>query len=369
VLRYHAGQSYAVLGSRPLKVQPVTASITAPVQVVAGRVFEVSWVGPDNEGDFITLVPIATESNRWGSSNGYTMRGNPVRIEANKEAGAYEVRYLTGQSHRLLARAPVSVTPDTAAGALRVIGAQGQTHPAFSAVEFVIDASGSMLARSGGQRRIDIAKRALLGVLGDLPPGTPLALRVFGTRQANACRTDLTMPLAPLDVAATQTQINGIEPQNLARSPIGASLREVGKDLGTVTGPALVLLITDGEETCDGDPKAAIESLRAGGLDVRVNIVGFAIDEIGLKETFAAWADVGAGAYFDAQDSEELAAAVRAAVRAKFEVVAGEVVVATGAVDGAPVPVAPGTYRVRVPGSSRNIETTVEAGRVSEVAL
>ncbi|NJN52741.1 MAG: VWA domain-containing protein, partial [Gammaproteobacteria bacterium] len=303
VLRYHTGQTYTVLAQRALNVTPVTATLSAPAEVIAGSVFNVEWQGPDNEGDFITLVPVATQDDRWGESNGYPKRGNPLRIQAARTPGDYEVRYLMGQSHTLLARAPVKVVPDATSGQLRVLAADNTVAPAYGAVELVIDASGSMLARLAGERRIDLAKRALAQLLAEIAAGTPLAMRVFGARQADACLTDLEVPLAPLDVVKVAARINAIEPKNLAKTPIGASLLKVKEDLAGNTGPALVVLVTDGEETCDGDPQAAIEDLRAAGLDVRVNIVGFAIDEIGLKETFQSWAQAGNGAYFDAQNA------------------------------------------------------------------
>jgi hypothetical protein len=114
----------------------------------------------------------------------------------------------------------------------------------------------------------------------------------------------------------------------------------------------LVVVVTDGEETCGGDPKAAIQALRAGGLDVRVNIVGFAVDEVVLKETFREWARVGNGGYFDAQNGEQLKAAMRATLRPTYQVVAGTKVVGTGTVNGEPVELPVGTYKVRVLGAA-----------------
>ena len=97
---------------------------------------------------------------------------------------------------------------------------------------------------------------------------------------------------------------------------------------------------------------------------MRVNIVGFAIDEQQLRETFQEWSRLGNGRYVEANDAAELAAAMRASLAVPFEVLAGDQVVATGVVDGAPVRLAPGTYRVRVLGTpARELgPVTVEAG-------
>jgi hypothetical protein len=109
----------------------------------------------------------------------------------------------------------------------------------------------------------------------------------------------------------------------------------------------VIILVTDGEETCDGDPAAVIARLVASGLNVRVNIVGFAIDELMLQETFQEWARLGNGQYFNAQDADQLAASLRAAVEVPYTVFDAQgVAVATGTVNGAAIELAAGTYRI-----------------------
>jgi hypothetical protein len=136
-----------------------------------------------------------------------------------------------------------------------------------------------------------------------------------------------------------------------------------------VQGPRLVVLVTDGEETCGGDPKAAIQALRAGGVDVRINIVGFAVDEVVLKETFRDWARLGNGGYFDAQNGEQLKAALRATLRPTYQVTAGGKIIATGTVNGDPIELPAGDYTVRVLGAqAKDIgKVTLEAGALREM--
>jgi hypothetical protein len=89
----------------------------------------------------------------------------------------------------------------------------------------------------------------------------------------------------------------------------------VASDLRAVQGERLVILLTDGEETCGGDPAAAIEKLKKAGATVRVNIVGLAIDDAKLAATFRYWADAGSGSYFDAQGATALNDAMAKAMR------------------------------------------------------
>jgi hypothetical protein len=220
------------------------------------------------------------------------------------------------------------------------------------AVELILDASGSMLQRLHGRRRIEIAREVLSRLATDtLTPGQLLALRVFGDDRPESCETRLAVPLGPLEPKSLVGRIRKITPKNLARTPIAASLRAVSDDLADASGPRTVILVTDGEETCGGDPEAEIAGLRARGFDVRVNIVGFAVDDAGLKDDFARWAEVGGGRYFDTADAGQLDAAVKAAVALPYAVRDETgVVVASGTVGGPPLTLAPAIYRIEIGG-------------------
>lgn len=221
--------------------------------------------------------------------------------------------------------------------------------PKDRGVLVILDASGSMLKKLGKKRRIDIAKDTLTQLTQVmLPEGTPFAMRVFGDTKPDSCETNLRVPLAPLDRAKAKVAVDAIKSVNKAKTALGASLAEAASDLGA-GGQKLIILITDGEETCDGDPLAEINRLKESGLDVRVSIVGFAVDDLALKDTFAEWASAGGGGYFDATKPEELAPAVARALLPSFEVVAADgTVAATGVAGGEAIAVPPGTYTIRV---------------------
>jgi hypothetical protein len=374
LIRYHMGQSYAVIGSAELTVLPNTATVSGPPSVPGGSDFQVEWTGPANAHDFVTIVPTGAD-RREHLAYAYTREGTPLALQAPLEPGPHELRYMTGQSIQILASAPIDVTPGAVPGTLRVVAAAGSgtPGPGNGAVEIILDASGSMLQRLGGERRIEIARAALTSLVREtIPPATPFALRAFGHREAESCRTDLEIPLSPLASDAAAARIGGIEAMNLARTPIAASLGLVTQDLAGVEGPVVVVLVTDGEETCDGDPRAAIEGLRGSGIDVRVNVVGFAIDEQRLREEFESWARLGNGRYVEANDGAQLAEAMSASLRVPFEVLEGDQVVASGIVNGPALSLQAGTYRVRLLGSAARdlgevtiepqVERTLEAG-------
>jgi hypothetical protein len=144
----------------------------------------------------------------------------------------------------------------------------------------------------------------------------------------------------------------------------------VAKDLEGAKGPKLVILLSDGKESCGGDPNAAIQTLKKQGLDVRVNIVGFAIEGQTLKQSFARWAEFGGAMHFDASTDDQLAGAMRDALRPKFQVLDGtDTVIADGTAGGEAVSVPAGKYRVRVltnpPAEFNDIQVGGEADRTS----
>lgn len=372
-VRYLTGGGHALARTK-LTVTGARASLTAPPSVAAGTMFRVAWTGPAGEFDHIVIAQKGSPDSKSIDAD-FTSKGSPLAFRAPPSTGDYELRYQTGGSGSVLARAPLEVTPGKAEpGFVRVTlsspGAGAGTGPGPGAVEVILDASGSMLQRIGGQRRIEIAKHTLTKLTGEtIPAGTPFALRVIG-RGSDSCQSELDIPFAPLDRAAAGVKLAALQAKNNARTPIGAALEKVADDLGPARGERVVILVTDGEETCGGNPPRAIATLVKSGVDVRVNIVGFAVDDDKLAATFAAWSHAGGGNYFDARDGKGLSAAFTQAVRPAFELTdAQKNVVAKGLVGGDPVRVLPGTYAVTLKGHQESARSvTVRPRETSTVS-
>lgn len=264
--------------------------------------------------------------------------------------------------------------PEPEPGALQVV-----TAPPTAAVdialpartiEIVLDASGSMLKRLDGKRRYRIA-RDVLTELADkqLPDSVNLALRVFGHQEPGSCRTDIVLPPAPLDRKKLAQTLASITPQNLARTPIAASIEAAASDLSAVAGDKLLLLITDGEETCDGDVDAALQALNEGGVEVTLNIVGFALADSELEATFARWAEAAGGSFQSAGDESRLADSVRSLTARAFTVRAEDgTEIARGQAGDPPLPLKPGNYLVAVAGTPA-VKVTVGAGQLRKLTI
>lgn len=276
-----------------------------------------------------------------GHYEGVTSRG---QLDVFFDRAATWLRRPASYGLRMVTKAEQVAPP----GSIEVLGAEKRS-AAEDAVEFVVDVSGSMLEKMrGGGTRIEVAKKILAQTVADaVPQGASVGVRVFGRVGGEACGTELAVPVGP--TAAVLAAIDGIEAKKYAMTPIAAALEKVADDLAAVKGQKTVVLLTDGRETCGGDPAKVLEQLEAKGLSLRVNVVGFALASKRLKKAFAELAEQGGGAFYDAADGESLAAMLTAAVRAGFTVRdADGAIVARGVVGGDAVTVPAGTYHVDV---------------------
>ncbi|MGI8518789.1 MAG: hypothetical protein ACR2ME_10735 [Acidimicrobiia bacterium] len=77
--------------------------------IQAGTEFDVTWTGPDNDRDFVTIV---AEGAREGAFEDYfyTSDGATGSLYAPTEAGDYEIRYVDGATNATAASSPTSIT-------------------------------------------------------------------------------------------------------------------------------------------------------------------------------------------------------------------------------------------------------------------
>ena len=110
--------------------------------------------------------------------------------------------------------------------------------------------------------------------------------------------------------AALSKSIQSLEPTGWA--PLGGVLDFANIELETmpankddsVSAP-VVYLISDGEETCDGDPVASAKALHASGVRAAVNVIGFGVDTK-TRAQLEAISEAGGGRYFPVEDSKAL---------------------------------------------------------------
>ena len=219
-----------------------------------------------------------------------------------------------------------TATPEPAtapqSGTIVVRMAEGQTLTrTIGNIEIILDASGSMLAPLDGRRKIDTAHESLDRLIEKLPDTTNVALRTYGHRRAGDCGDiELIVPLAALDRPALTSRISAINPVSNGMTPIGLSLQQVADDLKGARGDMVVVLVSDGEETCASDPAQIAAQLHANNPRLRIDVIGFNIGPEDSRARLSAIAKGGGGSYFDASDAAQLAAALQQAVTLTYRV-------------------------------------------------
>jgi Ca-activated chloride channel family protein len=89
------------------------ATLDAPSTVVANTQFEVTWTGPANNQDYITII--AAGAAKWTNEPFfYTTSPSPSKLVAPIKAGDYELWYVNGADGDVTARRPITVTALTA---------------------------------------------------------------------------------------------------------------------------------------------------------------------------------------------------------------------------------------------------------------
>ncbi|MCH2066837.1 MAG: VWA domain-containing protein [Shimia sp.] len=105
-IRYILSDGRKPLASQPITGTDVTATLSAPDELVAGATVPVDWTGPDYKGDFISVTK--PDDEKWITYT-YTREGSPLMLQMPGEPGDYELVYTMSQDRTIIHRAPISV--------------------------------------------------------------------------------------------------------------------------------------------------------------------------------------------------------------------------------------------------------------------
>jgi Ca-activated chloride channel family protein len=112
-VRYILGRGHKLLAKTTIAIKAVGAAVQAPQSAPMASQFEVTWQGPGNKEDYVS---IARPDQKPGQYINYTQtrKGSPLEVRAPNEPGTYEVRYILGRGHKLLTKTDILITPVTA---------------------------------------------------------------------------------------------------------------------------------------------------------------------------------------------------------------------------------------------------------------
>jgi Ca-activated chloride channel homolog len=151
---------------------------------------------------------------------------------------------------------------------------------------FLLDASGSMhqpWSTANSETRISSAKKILNEIMDSLEKknNVELALRVYGHQSplnAKDCRdTKLEAGFSRNNIPFIRTKLKAISPKGI--TPIAFSLQQSSTDFPDANARNIIILMTDGEESCGGDPCAVAYDLEKKNIVLKHFAIGIGISE------------------------------------------------------------------------------------------
>ena len=124
--------------------------------------------------------------------------------------------------------------------------------------------------------RIIEARRALAEAMPDIAPYRRIGLVTYGPGGTHACSgISLHFPPRPDAGDAVIAGIETLDPGGL--TPLAASVAAAAEVLNYRSQPGIIVLVTDGNETCGGTPCALGAALAAEARDLTVHVIGFRV--------------------------------------------------------------------------------------------
>lgn len=159
-----------------------------------------------------------------------------------------------------------------------------QKLPEKTRILFLLDASGSMMEewQRPNQTRWTVAKAIMSKLIDSLKQNSnlELALRVYGHKspqeQKNCKDTWLEVPFKARNHALIISKLQEIKPKGV--TPITYSLEQSANDFPSGPGYRnIVILVTDGIESCGGDLCAMSQAMQKKGVFLRPYIIGLGL--------------------------------------------------------------------------------------------
>jgi len=178
-------------------------------------------------------------------------------------------------------------------------------------ISILLDASGSMGSKIKGISKMDSAKEAIQSFAEKLPENAEVSVRVYGHKGSGSqkdkelsCKSTEEIFQGRGDQAdQIKTVLESVNPAGW--TPIANALDSVKEDIDPETTDSVVYVVSDGIETCGGDPVKVAKELNQSKVKTVVNIIGFDVDNEGQK-LLRQVAVSGGGEFTSADDDESL---------------------------------------------------------------
>jgi Ca-activated chloride channel homolog len=184
----------------------------------------------------------------------------------------------------------------------------------------VFDAFGSMAGNLNQgiatlKPRIDEVRAALAEILPEATGFRRVGLITYGPGPAQQCNVRLDLKPTPNAANLIMSYLQALSPAG--KTPLTRAVKTAAEVLDYRKKPGVIVVLTDGEETCGASPCMLGKELRAASAQLTVHVIGFRMKDFSWTgETSVldtqCLAKENNGLYLSAENRNDLAAALRA---------------------------------------------------------
>lgn len=168
----------------------------------------------------------------------------------------------------------------------------------------VLDISGSMSESIGAETKIDLAKKILNKLVDSMPASMNVGVVIYGKTGCEDDSIELLIPIGGGNKKAIKDAINALQPSG--STPIAKTIDKAPEFLkGYEGGANNLILISDGQESCGGDPVDSIKKFKASEYNPQVTVIGLDVDP-STRLQLSKIADASQGVYSDVKDEKDL---------------------------------------------------------------
>lgn len=183
-------------------------------------------------------------------------------------------------------------------------------------VAILLDASGSMGALENGKTRMELAKEAINQFVDSLPEKAKVSLTVYGhkgtgdeaDKEVSCSTVEQVYSLSVYDSKEFTNALGKFNPAGW--TPMTKAVEQAMVNLESHDGSEntnIIYLVSDGIETCGGNPVQAMEKLSDSNLSPVVQIIGYQVNNDGLTQ-LKEMARAANGQFINVQNQEDLKA-------------------------------------------------------------
>ena len=182
----------------------------------------------------------------------------------------------------------------------------------------VFDASGSMsgnqtLGIPNSRARIDEARSALAQVLPNATKFRRVGLVTYGPGPYNQCNVKLNLKPTANATFPVMSAVNALVPAG--KTPLTQGIEEAAEALDFRAKPGVIIVLTDGEETCGRSPCDLAKQLHAEAYKLTIHLIAFRYEGFSWTGTsnvldLMCVAKENGGLYIKANDEDDLVEAL-----------------------------------------------------------